>query len=557
MDINQAKKILQVSRERNINFDEEGVRAKIKKARDTFVDYYKARPDRFISDFIKINDGKTNEIVAFNLNRAQKELVSSLLNNNRFIAAPKARQLGITTLTNALALWHSIFVKSAVVHCMSVNNDRAQKNLRIIKRMFGGLPDWAKQTFIHFDEKTGHQNNLGLWSFYSKVTKTDVSLQVASASAENAGRGDTPTFLHWTETAFAPEAKEVFTSIFPGLNRKKDSIIILESTGNGNAGFFYDVCLGNVKGFEVLFFPWHYEEEYKEPTEELTDLDKQQIADLMGTAELPDYLTDEQLVWYRSSSLILGKAKNQQEYPVTIEQVFQATSSSYFNPIAIEKILPKEQIYGLKIVNGLLMATDYANCTVFAGPNPENEYLLVVDPSATGEGDAMSLSVFDPDGEEVAHWHEPLAAHDVVAVVHAMARHYNDALVVVESNGPGMYVLDSLRTNFFYTNLYTEGNRLGINTNANNKPVMLAKLQQFIIDGKLRFNNKVMQGEMKIFDASTLSAPKGEHDDTVMSAAIAALVFEIHPPLRKHIKETYRDYSESDFNNTPARRFII
>ena len=250
MKIEKANHILKTfyENQKNLKGNSDAMKA-FQEAKQVFTSHYRSRPSRFIEDFVRILHGKTNLECAFHLNRAQIALVEAL-ETERFVAAPKARQLGITTLTNALALHHSLFSTNANVICMAYKADNAQENLRRIKTMFKTMPDWVQWVVMHWSENDGHQNNTGLWSFKSKLTGTNNKLEVSSASSADATRGKTPTFLHWTETAFSEIAEEIFTSVFPALNRRKDSIIVLESTGNGNAGFYYEVCVGVRKGLQ-------------------------------------------------------------------------------------------------------------------------------------------------------------------------------------------------------------------------------------------------------------------------------------------------------------------
>ena len=288
MKIQEAKQILEIALTKELELDRAAA-AKIGKAKKKFMSHYGSDPKAFIEDFIRIIHGKTTEECDFILNPAQELLVDSM-KGNRFVAAPKARQLGITTLTNALALHHSLFTKNASVVCMAVKTDNANENLRRIKAMFKTIPEWVQKLVMQWEEGQGHQNNMGLWSFKSNLTGTQNKLEVASASSEDATRGKTPTFLHWTETAFSDVAEKIFTSVFPALNRREDSVIVLESTGNGNSGFYYEVCMGIRKGFEVVFMPWFMDPNYRLKGKEIPEEDLEYLKDLMGVEALPEHL---------------------------------------------------------------------------------------------------------------------------------------------------------------------------------------------------------------------------------------------------------------------------
>ena len=554
MKIQKANKLLELIQS-DSSIDLEGSFELVVEATRTFRDHYKNNPKGFIEDFITILHGKTNEEVPFILNPAQELLVGTL-EGNRWVAAPKARQLGITTLTNALALHHALFTPNANVICMAVKTDNSNENLRRIKAMFKTMPEWVQKTVMYWNEGDGHQNNVGLWSFKSKMTNSNNKLEVSSASSEDATRGKTPTFLHWTETAFSEVAEEIFTSVFPALNRRKDSKIILESTGNGNSGFYYEICMGIRKGFGVVFMPWFLDADYRMEGEALHEDDKEVIRDLMGVKELPD-LDDDQLRWYWKTNETIGKAKCQQEYPVDVEQVFQATSSSFFGARTIQKIDPQPPIYAMAIQDGFLSKRRQGACAVWEAPRADYEYLIVADVSE-GVEDPSSIMVFNPDGREILHWHELLQPDDIVKTLDSLGKHYGNAKIVVENNGIGQYVLNSLRSQCFYTNLYQEDGKLGVKTHVGSKPVMLSMLQEMILNDKLIFSNPTIADEMKVFQADKLQAQKGLHDDVVMSAAIAAWVFDKAPPKKKRIQDGYRDYTQRvDGGDYNKRQFVL
>ena len=553
MKLTEAKQILEAAHTHNIDLTEDGVKQRLYEAKKVFVSHYRDNPQGFLEDFVKILDGKTNEEIPFKFNKAQWKATRAL-KKNRKIASPKARQLGITTWTNGVAFHHAIFIKNANVVCMAVKTDNAKENLRRIRTMYSTMPDWVKKMVIG----EIFIDNSEQWAFHSKITKTSNKMEVASASSEDGTRGKTPTFLHWTETAFADLANQIFTSIYPALNRRKDSVVVLESTGNGNAGFYYEVCMGTRKGFEVVFMPWHLDSDYTAEGDTLSSDEKELIAEMMGVEKLPEYLDDGQLRWYRDTSETLGKAKCQQEYPINVEQVFQATSSSFFSTKTMQKINPKPVLYALSYSDGFLSKRNNGACKVFETPKNDYEYLVSVDPS-DGVNDPSSVMVFNPDGMEVAHWHEKVQADDLVKLLIALSKHYNNAKILCEANGIGEYVTRALRSQYFYPNIYQEDGKLGVRTSSATKPVMLSLLQEFILSERLDFSNPTLLEEMKTFDAETMKAQKGDgiHDDVVMSAAFAAWGFNKQPPKKKRLASDYRDYSNIVDNNSHKRRFIL
>ena len=96
------------------------------------------------------------------------------------------------------------------------------------------------------------------------------------------------------------------------------------------------------KGLMSYFYLGQKSHHTSQQGEDLSEHDKLYIADLMGRLEVPPELSDDQLRWYRSSSEVMGKAKCQQEYPIDVEQVFQATNASFFSIRAMNLLEPKQ-----------------------------------------------------------------------------------------------------------------------------------------------------------------------------------------------------------------------
>ena len=312
-----------------------------------------------------------------------------------------------------------------------------------------------------------------------------------------------------------------------------------------------------VKGFKVVFMPWYLDEDYREDGEKLSVEERYYIAELMGVDEIPDHLDDDQLRWYQTTSHAIGKAKGQQEYPINVEQVFQATNSSFFSVKTTSKIKIQEPIHALTYENGYLTNRPVGPGSVYAQPNPEFEYIMSVD-SSEGSIDPSVIIILDPDGNEVLFWREKVVPEELVELIDALGKRYNMAKVVVENNGVGYYVVNNLMQRMMYPNIYYHEGKPGMKTSVATKPMMLATLQDFIMSDKLTFRNKLLATEMSTFEADTLKATKGQHDDVVMAAAIAAYVFRMDKPKRKWVEERFSDYSNEVYGSqAPRRRFII
>ena len=559
MEILESKKILEAVLTKDVKLDKESAK-RVAKAKKVFVTHYSGDPKAFIEDFIKILDANTNEEIPFLFNEAQKEATRNLMEimgTQEELALPKARQLGITTWTNAVALHHSLFNRNANVVCMAMKTDNAQENLRRIKTMFSTMPKWVQQLVMKWDEKK-HLNNQGLWSFTALIPKSENKLEVASASSEDATRGKTPTFLHWTETHFSDMANAIFTSIYPALSRRANSVVVLESTGNGSSGFYYEVCTGRRKGFRVVFLPWFLDPHYRLEGGELTEADREYMKDLMGVEEIPDHIDDDQLRWYRARSETIGKAKCQQEFPINVEQVFQATSSSFFSYKTVQKLKTKVPLRTLAFEQGYLSVRPGGKGEVYHDIKTEYEYLIGVDGSE-GAIDPAAITIVDPEGQEVLFWNDKMVPNDLCHLLDTLGKQYNNAKILIEANGIGQHFLHSLMSHYLYPNVAFVDGKPGLRINAN-KADIFATLQSSILEDKMTFNNPLLAEEMPRVDAEKLKSPRGVgiHDDTVDACAIAAYGFRLFPPKKKFVQDYYEDYTSEVYKTSkPRRRFII
>lgn len=178
------------------------------------------------------------------------------------------------------------------------------------------------------------------------------------------------------------------------------------------------------------------------------------------------------------------------------------------------------------------------------------------------DGDASCASVLRvfPHGlgiglEMVAQWHGWITPYDYATEVFKLAVKYNGALTVIElTGGLGLAVMQRIKNDFFYWNLYREPSdlasvkfrldaRLGVDTSATTKPFMVACLKQFIKEGRISIYDTATIGELNSFEQVTVGAggavlqqPKymgagGAKDDRVMSLAIGCAVAISSPHL--------------------------
>ena len=88
----------------------------------------------------------------------------------------------------------------------------------------------------------------------------------ADQGAAGVGRGDRIDYLHGSEVAFWPNGEETFTGFAQAVPDESNTLVAMESTANGMAGFFYEEWLratsGDEGGYTPIFIPWFEHPQY-------------------------------------------------------------------------------------------------------------------------------------------------------------------------------------------------------------------------------------------------------------------------------------------------------
>ncbi len=192
-------------------------------------------------------------------------------------------------------------------------------------------------------------------------------------------------------------------------------------------------------------------------------------------------------------------------------------------------------------------------------PDEEDDYAMGVDVSQGLEGgDNQSITVISKKTGKQAHqWTGKLDIYELAEKILRIGFQYNTALIGVERNNGGQEVINLLKKRYkrlYYekryegrTDAYTS--KLGIYTHLN-KESMVLDLQASLISGECKITDKETYDELLIYqikksDRSNnykYEAPKGKHDDRVMSLVIAWRVLkDVKPPLTKLEKLIKKD----------------
>lgn len=281
--------------------------------------------------FIKNKAGKK---VAFTPNRAQRE---RYLNSHILDIILKARQLGFTTEEMIESLDDCLFRDNFAAGCIAHKLEDAQD---IFRNKVQFAYDNLSPAWLAIMKRLGVEVPVPV----SDSTGGYVFSNGSSIKVNTSYRGGTLQRLHVSEFGkicrqYPDKAKEIVTGAFEAVGVGNQ--ITLESTAEGQEGYFYEYCetaknlelQGKIPGpmdFKFHFFPWWAEPAYRLEGEDVY---------IMGT--LKDYFEElhqkhgiytdaAQQAWYAKKLSVL-QDDMKREYPSTPAEAFeQSIEGAYY-----------------------------------------------------------------------------------------------------------------------------------------------------------------------------------------------------------------------------------
>jgi hypothetical protein len=467
---------------------------------DEEVDGEKTR-DWAIRTFLKIRP-KHGGIRALELNRAQREYSRRCSKRNIVL---KARQVGITTYVAARFFLHTITHPGTLTVQVAHSQDSAEMIFGIVKRFWENLPEREKRELVK------SRSNARQIVF----PRLDSEYRVETAD-ENAGRGMTIQNLHCSEVSrWSASGLETLASLRAAV--VPDGEIVLESTPNGATGPFYaEWQRADETGYSKHFFPWWYEESYREivgPTGlGLFSEEERHLTNCFA-------LDEGQLAWRRKQWKTLHNLAAQ-EYAEDPSSCFLVSGESIFEISAIEQ--------AMALAGQEVRIEDNGRLLIWCPPQAGRSYIVGVDTAGGGsEGDYACAQVIDRElGVQCAELRGHFPPLELAKRVRDLGRRYEDALVVVEQNNHGHAVLVHLGY-LECKNLYENSGELGWLTTAANRPAMIENMVAVLRAEPELFHSKRLLEECRTFVRNPeggACAGVGAYDDCVMAMAIALAV---------------------------------
>ena len=414
-----------------------------------------------------------------------QEIVLEHFLRNPFNIILKCRQMGMSWLVAAYALWLCMFFEDKRVLMISIKDVTAKALLKKVKVLYRSLPD-----FLQFEIT---ENNTSRFCFCTGGEVESVP------SSEDAGRSDALSLLIMDEAAFIRDIQKIWQSAYPTLSTGGSAIVL--STPNGLGNFYSDLWHKAVEGssmFNPIRLHWWYR---------------------------PDYHNE----WFRMQKANLTTMQLAQE----VTGDFIASGNLVFDAEALRAlqehcsmIHPLEILYPEPDTNG-----QTCGLYIFERPQPGEEYILSMDLAKGNGGDFNAGHVCKrSSGLHVAEYRSGLPLNVFNPRAFELGMLYNHAVAAPENNNMGVATVLYFQQNQYpriyeYTNPLNpdSGGELGFPTNTLTRPLLIDELGTSIKEGVSGIQGVRTANELLNFAWSKKAKPealKGKYDDLVLGYAI-------------------------------------
>lgn len=487
-------------------------------------------PGYFIRKYVMIQHPKRGK-VNFIMYDFQENVLKEFRKHSRNIIL-KNRQMGISTLSAAYALWLMTFRPDSFVLVIATKQDVAKNIISKVRFSHYQLPSWLKQACVE-DNKLGQTYKNGSW------------IKAITTSADDSGRGEGVTLLIIDEAAFIQEMDKLWAALQPTLSTGGDIIVL--STPNGIGNWFhktYQNADEKKNTFNPIVLHWSMHPERDEKWRQEQDVE---LGPRLASQECDgSFITSGNTVV--SSEILLYYRETYQQEPI--------------EETGIDK-----------------------NIWIWEYPEVGRSYLISAD---TGRGDSDDFSSFNIIDIEtlvqVAEYQGKLGTTEFGNLLVEYGVKYNDALLVIENNSIGWATIQAV-LNRNYNNLFYSINNMkyvnphvldkntgklvpGLNTSTALRPLMIAKMEEYYRNklAIVRSSRLLNQQFTFIWLNNKPQAASGYNDDLVLAQAIGLWIrdtaikmrtqgIELSKNIINNIKVVNNDNislnSDFDKNNNP------
>jgi hypothetical protein len=457
-----------------LSYTEEQVKEIIKCSED---------PVYFIKNYVKIVNVDRG-LIPFEMWPFQEDMVRTF-HQNRFCIAKMPRQVGKTTTTVGYMLWSVLFQADYSIAILANKGSLARDILSRIQYAYEYLPLWLQQGII-----TWNKGNIEL------ENKSKIAAYATSAAGV---RGGSYNLIFLDEFAFVPKnmADDFFTSTYPVISSGKTTKVIIVSTPFG-LNHFYKMWVDATEGrstYKPLEVHWS----------QVPGRDQAWRNETIRNTSEEQFRQEFETEFIGSSATLISGSK--------------LRSLAFYDPIESEEGL-----------------------AIYQKPVPGRLYIATVD-CAEGVGqDHSTINVVDvsevPYKQVAKYRNNKLPLLFFPTIIYSLAKKYNEAFVLIETNNIGQQVVDILHYDLEYENIYKlehhhikgqsissgfkRSTSFGVKTTKSVKKIGCANLKTLIESDKLIVNDFDTIAEMNTFVRvrDSYQAEEGNNDDLVMGLVL-------------------------------------
>ena len=460
--------------------------------------------------------------ILFNLYPFQGKVLH-LFKDHQYLITLKSRQLGISTLAAAYSLWLMLFHKDKNVLALATTQATARNLVTKTMFMYDQLPKWLRLPALEKNKLSLRLKN------GSKIT--------AKSSNADAARSEAVSLLLIDEAAFIDNIDETFAAAQQTLATGGQCMAL--STPNGIGNWFHQTWEKAESGensFLPIRLPWTVHPERDQRWRDQQDSD---LGPKMAGQECDcDFLASG-------------------------DTVFEPDDMSFYEQTYQKEPLERRGVDG--------------NFWVWEGVDYTKSYMVVAD-VARGDGrDYSAFHIFDIEtATQVGEYKGKIAPRDFGNMLVGIASEYNEALLVVENANIGWATIEQILEreyrNLFYSatnNMETvetymhkfERDKLvpGFTMSARTRPLVIAKMIEYIRDHSATIQSKRLMGEMRVFvwKNGKAQAQDRYNDDLIISCATALYVRDTALRLRQQGIDLARAQLSSFTNLNQKNKAVI
>jgi len=457
----------------------------------------------FFKKYVYIQHPQLGKI-KFNLYPFQEKVLSELYGYDYSIIL-KSRQLGISTLTAAMALHMMIFNRDKNILVIATKQTTAKNLVTKVRYAYDNLPSWLREGYIE-------NNKLNLKLKNGSQIK-------AESSAPDAGRSEAVSMLIIDEAAFVADVEEIWGSAQQTLATGGRTIVL--STPNGVANWFHREWVkakekNNTSKFHTIQLHWSMH-------------------------------PDRDQVWRDDQDIILGPRLAAQE----CDADFLASGNTVISPDTLK-------FYAATFMRKPIeQRGPNKELWIWESPNYTKAYIVSCD-VARGDGEDYSTAqVIDVEAmTQVAEFKAQLSTKDFGNFLVGLASEYNDALLVIENSVVGwaaiQQVIDRNYSNLYYTEQKlnyvdvkkNKNNKIGrqetksvagFTTSPTSRPLIVNKLEDYFRNRDFILYSERTLNELYAFiwNGKKAEAMRGYNDDLVLALSIGMWVRDTALQLNK------------------------